>query len=77
MPVYCNEDKTYTEIYNPDKIFLADRLDEIPENISSFFLCFTDEDPREAERIYRAYRYKTGYVPSNITKGLYYRGVEQ
>ena len=73
-PVYCTEKKEYTEIFNSEKIFLADK--KIPENVSHMVFHFTDEPAEEIEKVYRAYTEKTGYKPKNITNGLYFRGVE-
>ena len=67
LPVICSKD--YTEILNPDRIYMWDRLGEI-HNISFGVLYLSDED---AEGTRNAL---TGRKPQgNITRGLYYRGI--
>lgn len=67
----CHAD--YTEILNSQKLYLADRIDEI-KNISFMTLYFTDETPSEITSVIHAYRYG-GNKKENITRGLYYRGI--
>ncbi len=72
FPVYCGGG--YNEVLNCRKLYLADRLGEIP-NLGFLKLYFTDESRDEAKKIINDY--KNGNVPAMpFTRGLYYRGVK-
>ena len=73
FPVVCDAKKDYTEILNSDRLFLADRLDEL-NGVSFLTLLFYDESASEAERITELYRHG-GTMPKPYTRGLYYRGI--
>ncbi|MBO4493177.1 MAG: U32 family peptidase [Ruminococcus sp.] len=67
LPVVCS--KEYTEILNPDKLYMLDRTDELI-GISFGVIYLSDED---AEGTLAAL---SGHKPQgNITRGLYYRGI--
>lgn len=65
------------EIYNSQKIFLADKLADW-HNIGLWAgrLMFTTENSRECVQVLERYLDKGYYEPSSFTRGLYYRGVE-
>jgi putative protease len=63
----------YTELLNSQCLYMADRLSEI-KNVSFITLYFTSESKAQAEDIIKWY--SNGKKPdSDITRGLYYRGV--
>ena len=67
LPVICSKD--YTEILNPDRIYMFDRLGEI-HNIAFGVVYLSDEDAEDTRNAL------TGRKPQgNITRGLYYRGI--
>ncbi|MGN0607299.1 MAG: DUF3656 domain-containing protein [Oscillospiraceae bacterium] len=70
-PVLCRNG--YSEIFNPEKIYMADRLDEL-HAADFLMLVFTDETSSETADIIQAYLNKRA-APENITRGLLYRGV--
>ncbi|MDE5917195.1 MAG: DUF3656 domain-containing protein, partial [Oscillospiraceae bacterium] len=63
----------YTELLNPECLYMADRLNEI-KNVDFLTLYFTDESPEEIRNITALYK-NGGEKRNNITRGLYYRGV--
>ncbi len=63
----------YTELLNPECLYMADRLNEI-KNVDFLTLYFTDESPEEIGHIINLYK-NGGEKRNNITRGLYYRGV--
>lgn len=64
-------------IYNSHKLYLADKADDcIKAGIWGERLLFTNESPEECLRVAESYCGKNSYVPNDITRGLYYRGVE-
>ncbi|MEG1242058.1 MAG: DUF3656 domain-containing protein [Oscillospiraceae bacterium] len=64
-------------IYNAHKLFLADkRSDYEAVGIWGARLLFTNEGPEECVRIGESYLGKSDYAPNEMTRGLYYRGVE-
>lgn len=72
FPVYCGGG--YNEVLNCRKLYLADRLNEIPD-LGFLKLYFTDENKDEIKKIINAY--KKGEASSEpFTRGLYYRGVK-
>lgn len=65
-----------SEIFNSQKLWLADRLGELDAlGVSTLRLMLTTENPREAESVLAAYRGE-GSAPAQFTRGLYFRGVE-
>ena len=63
-----------TELLNSDALVLSDKLDDFA--CADFLtLCFTYETPEECVRILDMYR-SGGKSGGNLTRGLYYRGVE-
>jgi putative protease len=67
LPVVCS--KAYTEILNPDRLYMLDRTEEL-RGISYGVIYLYDED---AEGTLAAL---SGFKPQgNITRGLYYRGI--
>ncbi len=64
----------YTELYNPDCLYLCDRIGEVAG--ADFHLIYlTDETPRQAADAVTAYQ-GSAPKPSGATRGLYDRGVE-
>ena len=73
FPVQCTG--ACSEVLNSVPLSLADRRDDV-KNMDFGLLRFTTETPAEAGRIIREY---TGEAPrqrENITRGLYFRGIE-
>ncbi len=65
----------YTEIFNSDKVYLADRLSEL-NGFDFIELYFTDESTDQTKRIIIDYINGVNSAPSGITRGLYYRGIK-
>lgn len=64
-------------IYNTHKLFLADKLGDCERaGIWGERLLFTNESPEECLRVAESFCGKNDYTPNDITRGLYYRGVE-
>ena len=64
-------------IYNAHKLFLADKLADLETcGLWAWRLLFTTESSRECVQVLKTYRGETDYRPNNLTRGLYYRGVE-
>ncbi len=63
-------------VYDRRKIFLADRPD-VYENAGlwGIRLLFTTESPRECADVALRYREKNRYLPTNVGRGLYGKGV--
>ena len=52
-------------------------LDDLVErNVKAGRLRFTTESPEECLRALRAYKGREDYAPKDLTRGLFYRGVE-
>lgn len=71
--IMCTEG--YTEIFNSDAIYLADKP-EIYENMDFITLYFTDESEKDIKKILRDYTEGSDSAPSGFTRGLYYRGIK-
>lgn len=69
--IVCHE--KYTEILNAQPLYMADRMEDI-NNVSFYVFYFTDETPEEINNVKNEYR-SVSVNRSNITRGLYYRGV--
>ena len=65
----------YTEIFNPDKLYLADKLSEL-NGFDFIELYFTDETPEQVKKIINDYTNGAKSAPPGITRGLYYRGIK-
>lgn len=65
------------EILNSKKLFLADKAERW-QNLGLWAarLSFTTENPRECVSILERYQGRGSVEPSDITRGLYFRGVE-
>ena len=64
-------------IYNAHKLFLADKLHDCSATgVWGARLLFSTEGAEECVRVAESYRGTTSYAPNEITRGLYYRGVE-
>ncbi len=72
FPVRCQ--MGYTEILNSRPIYMADRMDEIPECDIMFFN-FTTESKNDVEKVISAYENEERST-GEFTRGLLYRGVE-
>ena len=66
-----------SEIENGKILWLADKPDDWqPLGLRYACLRFTTESPEECVRVLRAYRGEAAEAPAEITRGLFYRGVE-
>ena len=64
-------------IYNAHKLYMADRQEDmVSAGIWGERLLFTNESPEECLRVAESFCGKSGYMPNDVTRGLYYRGVE-
>lgn len=73
MKVYCRYGMT--EIFNSEKIYLANKLDSI-KNVDFLFLSFTDESKSEIAKIIFDYTKGSENALKECTNGLYYRGIK-
>lgn len=65
------------EILNANKLFLADKAQDWKKaGLRAIRLLFTTENGVECVQVLSAYRGKGNYVPTDFTRGLYYRDVE-
>ena len=65
------------EILNANKLFLADKAQDWKKaGLRAVRLLFTTENGVECVQVLSAYRGKGNYVPTDYTRGLYYRDVE-
>lgn len=71
--VKCRYD--YTEIYNSDTIYLADKTDLLSA-FDFITLYFTDESAKDIKKITEEYINGSSVAPSGITRGLYFRGIK-
>jgi len=64
-------------IFNSQKLFLADKQEDIVgAGLWAQRLYFTTETARECEQITKSYMGLSDYRPNGLTRGLYYRGVD-
>ena len=61
---------------NKKKLFLADKPEWRQLGLTRARLRFTTESPEECARVLRAYQGRSDYRPDQLTRGLFYRGVE-
>lgn len=71
MPIICSG--AGCEILNPMPVYMFDRLNEC--NCDYYLLYFTNENSNEVRNITDKYLSQSS-APNNITRGLYFRGVE-
>lgn len=64
------------EIENSKVLFLADKPEWRQLGLTRARLRFTTEPPEECVRVLRAYQGRSDYRPQELTRGLFYRGVE-
>ena len=64
------------EIENSRVLFLADKSEWRQLGLTRARLRFTTESPEECVRVLRAYQGRSDYRPQELTRGLFYRGVE-
>jgi len=74
FPLFTDKNFCTNIIYNSTPVYMADRLSELPGDISSMRFIFTVETPEEIREIYLKYKNKEKYDES-FTRGHYYRGV--
>jgi len=67
LPVVCSKD--YTEILNPDRLYMLDRTEEL-RGISYGVIYLSDEDAEGTLTALSSFK-----PQGNITRGLYYRGI--
>lgn len=64
-------------IYNSRKLFMADKMDDIyGAGLWGIRLMFTTEGARECVLVAKRYKGEGDYQPNDLTRGLYYRGVD-
>ena len=64
-------------IYNSRKLFMADKNDELCGiGLWGMRLMFTTEGSRECVQVAKRYKGEGDYQPNDLTRGLYYRGVD-
>lgn len=64
-------------IYNSRKLFMADKNDEMcSAGLWGIRLMFTTEGARECVQVAKRYKGEGDYQPNDLTRGLYYRGVD-
>ena len=64
-------------IYNSKKLFMADKADDIfAAGLWGERLMFTTETARECIEVIKSYKGLGEYRPNDLTRGLYYRGVD-
>jgi len=64
-------------IYNAHKLFLADKKEDLfSAGLWGMRLMFSTENARECVAVAKSHMGLSDYVPSMLTRGLYYRGVE-
>ena len=64
-------------IYNSRKLFMADKNDELcGVGLWGIRLMFTTEGARECVQVAKRYKGEGDYQPNDLTRGLYYRGVD-
>ena len=64
------------EIENSKVLFLADKPEWRQLGLTRARLRFTTEPPEECVRVLRAYQGRSDYRPDQLTRGLFYRGVQ-
>mgnify|MGYP000025619035 FL=1 len=64
------------EIENSRVLFLADKPEWRQLGLTRARLRFTTESPEECARVLQAYQGRSDYRPDQLTRGLFYRGVE-
>ncbi len=65
-----------SEIQNGKVLWLADKPEYRKIGLTYARLRFTTESPEECLRVLRAYKGREDYAPKDLTRGLFYRGVE-
>ena len=65
-----------SEIQNGKVLWLADKPEYRKIGLTYARLRFTTESPEECLRALRAYKGREDYAPKDLTRGLFYRGVE-
>ena len=64
-------------IYNSKKLYLADKRDDIyGAGLWGIRLMFTTEGARECVEVAKSFKGEGDYRPNDLTRGLYYRGVD-
>ena len=64
------------EIENSRVLFLADKPEWRQLGLTRARLRFTTESPEECARVLQTYQGRSDYRPDQLTRGLFYRGVE-
>jgi len=64
------------EIQNAKTLFLADKPEYLRLGLAYARVRFTTESPAECEAVMDRYCGQGDYVPADLTRGLFYRGVE-
>ena len=75
FPLFTDRDMCINTIYNSAPVYMADRLNELPDNVSSYRFIFTLETQEEIKEIFKKYKNREKY-DGDFTRGHYYRGVQ-
>lgn len=71
--VTCNRQK-YSEILNSKPLILSDKLNDF-NKVDFITLYFTIENKSECDKVINAYKTKSSLNTKDLTRGLYYRGI--
>ncbi len=74
IPVVCNCSDCTAYLFNSKPVYMADKLSEIPSNISGMCLYFTVESGEETRRIVKNYLEENA-PEGEFTRGHFFRGV--
>lgn len=74
--IACRKEQGYVEILNSDTLWLADKLSDF-ETLDFLDMLFFEETPVQINQVIKAYiAGETFTLDKNITRGLYYRGIQ-
>ena len=71
LPVYCSNNKQYSEVFNAETLSIADKISSL-NNVDFYVLSFLDETSVEISKILESFQ---GGEKFGTTKGLYLRGI--
>lgn len=74
FPVKCSREQGYVEILNSDILYISDKLEEF-KSAAFVQLDFYDETAEQIDKIITSVENRRSCGISNITRGLYFRGV--
>ena len=74
--IACRKEHGYVEILNSDTLWLADKLSDF-DTLDHLDLLFFEEPPARIKQVIKAYiAGETFTFDGNMTRGLYYRGIQ-